>query len=166
MMRICSRLAVAVAACAMTALLLAGCAGKPPALEPTTAEQLQADVLGVTEAAAAGDLVQARSELSHAEANLRTAAASGQVAPERSAEIQAAINLVSADLSTAIDAAEAQAASAARTWRKQRPRKPTLTPSRRLKTPSRPRKTPKTIKTRIARGKTATTSAHSEDRAH
>ncbi|MBB5640234.1 hypothetical protein [Cryobacterium roopkundense] len=114
MMRICSRLAVAVAACAMTALLLAGCAGKPPALEPTTAEQLQADVLGVTEAAAAGDLVQARSELSHAEANLRTAAASGQVAPERSAEIQAAINLVSADLSTAIDAAEAQAASAAR----------------------------------------------------
>jgi len=103
------RFRLALVSLALSALALSGCAGAPVPLQPATAEQLQSAVLEVTTAAAEGDLTGAQALLTSLEASLRTAAAGGQVTPERSAEIQAAINLVGTDLATAIDAAQAEA---------------------------------------------------------
>ncbi|MBG6215376.1 MAG: hypothetical protein LH475_11150 [Cryobacterium sp.] len=94
-------------------LPLAGCAAEPVDLHASTAKNLQAAMLDITEAAAAGDFGDAQSLLTHMQANLRTAAAAGQVSAERSASIQSAINLVSADLTVEIDAAAVAAAAAA-----------------------------------------------------
>ncbi|MFC5929038.1 hypothetical protein D6T64_03415 [Cryobacterium melibiosiphilum] len=93
---------------AATALIvlgtLSGCSNAPAALEPATADRLQASVLDVTSAAAAGDYETALSLLSAVEADLRTSASAGQITAERSAEIQAAITVVNADLLAAVEA--------------------------------------------------------------
>lgn len=98
-------------------LPLSGCTADPVDLQATTAENLQTEILAITEASAAGDFGNAQTLLTAMQANVRTAAASGQVSAERSASIQSAINLVRSDLTVEIDAAivaaEAAAAAAA-----------------------------------------------------
>lgn len=91
-------------------LPLAGCAAEPVDLHASSAEQLQAVMLNISEAAAAGDFADAQSLLTEMQATLRTAAAAGQVSAERSASIQSAINRVSADLTVEIEATAAAAA--------------------------------------------------------
>jgi colicin import membrane protein len=92
---------------------LTACAAEPIDLQSATAEQLQAEMLDITEAAAAGDFADAQSLLADMQANLRTATAARQVSAERSASIQSGINLVNADLTEEIEAAAQQAADAA-----------------------------------------------------
>ena len=106
-----SPLSLAVAA--LLLLPLAGCTAAPVDLHATTAEQLQTEILAISEASAAGDFADAQSLLTAMQANLRTAAASGQVSAERSASIQSAINLVQGDLTVEIDAAVVAAEAAA-----------------------------------------------------
>jgi colicin import membrane protein len=116
--RIRNRLTVAVAAGLILVLPLAGCAAEPVQLEASTAQNLQAAMLDITEAAAAGDFTDAQSLLTTMQADLHAAAAAGQVSAERSSSIQSAINLVSDDLTVEIEAAavaaEAAAAAAAK----------------------------------------------------
>lgn len=100
-----SRVTVAAAALALVTATLSGCSGAPADLQQTTAAQLQSGVHDVTAAAAAGDYPSARSALDVLQAELLAAAAAGQVTATRSAEIQSAINLVTADLTSAIEAA-------------------------------------------------------------
>ena len=103
-MNICSRLISGVAATLLVAAALTACSGPSPDLATTTADKLQSGVLGVSTAAAAGDLAGAQSALTAVQADLLTAAAAGQVSAARSAEIQSAINLVTGDLADAIEA--------------------------------------------------------------
>ena len=105
------RLTLAVAT--LLLLPLTGCAATPVDLPAATAEQLQTEILAISEASAAGDFANAQSLLTAMQANLRTAAASGQVGSERSASIQSAINLVRDDLTVQIDAAVVAAEAAA-----------------------------------------------------
>ncbi|TFD58834.1 mucin-associated surface protein [Cryobacterium suzukii] len=86
-------------------LPLTGCTATAVDLQAVTAEQLQTEILAISEASADGDFADAQSLLTAMQANLRTAAASGQVSAERSASIQSAINLVRDDLTVEIDAA-------------------------------------------------------------
>jgi hypothetical protein len=83
---------------------LTGCAGGSSDLATSTANRLQSGVLQVTTQSASGDFAGAQSSLSALQADLLTAAAAGQVTAERSARIQSAINLVSADLAAALAA--------------------------------------------------------------
>ena len=94
-------------------LPLSGCTADPVDLQAATAENLQTEILAITEASAAGDFSNAQTLLTAMQANLRTAAASGQVSAERSASIQSAINLVQGDLTVEIDAAAVAAEAAA-----------------------------------------------------
>ncbi|MBC7443022.1 MAG: hypothetical protein H7311_10995 [Ramlibacter sp.] len=97
-----ARLTIALATVLLVAAALTGCSTTPPELEQTTAAQLQAGVQEVTNDAAAADFEGARSALIAVQADLLTAAAAGQVTAARSAQIQSALNLVSADLDAAI----------------------------------------------------------------
>jgi hypothetical protein len=94
-------------------LTSAGCAAQPVDLQYSSAEQFQAQILDISEAAAAADFTSAQALLTALQQNLRTAAAAGQVSSERSATIQASINLVNADLTAEIEAAAQAAAQAA-----------------------------------------------------
>ena len=105
------RLTLAVAT--LLLLPLTGCTATAVDLPAVTAEQLQTEILAISEASAAGDFANAQSLLTAMQANLRTAAASGQVGSERSASIQSAINLVRDDLTVQIDAAVVAAEAAA-----------------------------------------------------
>ena len=81
---------------------LTGCAGDEPQLTASAAEQLQSGVLAVTTAAAAGDFSTAKSALATVQDDVLAAADAGDVTAERASEIQAAIELVAADLDAAI----------------------------------------------------------------
>ena len=91
---------------------LTACAPQP-AVSDEAAEGLQASVLVVAESAAANDLARAVSELDALQARLDGAKGSGDVSDERSEKIQAAIDLVRADLAERVAAAEAAAAKLA-----------------------------------------------------
>jgi len=91
---------------------LTACAPQP-AVSDEAAEGLQASVLVVAESAAANDLARAVSELDALQARLDGAKESGDVSDERSVKIQAAIDLVRADLAERVAAAEAAAAKLA-----------------------------------------------------
>lgn len=116
--------AVVLLSTALLAGLLSGCAPEPD-LTDATATRLQGDVLEVTRAAATGDLPTARTALDALTAQLATERKSGALTPEREVLIDAAIVLVSADLTTLeadaarvqaeAEAAEAAAAEAAAT---------------------------------------------------
>jgi hypothetical protein len=80
---------------------LSGCAPSDQKLSAVAARQLQASVLAVTRAAAAGDFAEAIASLDELEERLTEGTASGAIDPDRSARIQAAIDLVRADLTTA-----------------------------------------------------------------
>ena len=91
---------------------LTACAPQP-AVSDEAAEGLQASVLVVAESAAANDLARAVSELDALQARLDGAKESGDVSDERSEKIQAAIDLVRADLAERVAAAEKAAADKA-----------------------------------------------------
>ena len=105
------RLTLAVAAVLL--LPVTGCTAAPVDLQAVAAENLQSEILAISEASASGDFANAQSLLTALQSNLRTAAAAGQVSAERSASIQSAINLVREDLTVEIDAAVVAAEAAA-----------------------------------------------------
>ncbi|MFN2517451.1 MAG: hypothetical protein ABR604_00200 [Jatrophihabitantaceae bacterium] len=81
-----------------------GCSGDsaPPALSDAAARQLQADVLVVTQSAAAHNWTLARSELQTLRTHLAAARSAGTVSLARAASIDAAIGAVSLDLAAAV----------------------------------------------------------------
>lgn len=90
------------AAFLIAASALSGCSESIPEIQPGAASQLQDGVLAVSTAAADGEYAAAQSELTKVQADVLAFAKAGDVTPARSAEIQAAIKLVSADLAAAI----------------------------------------------------------------
>jgi len=97
----------------LTAAALTACASEGSPVQPSTATQLQSGVLSVTEAAAAGDYPGASAALDAVQADLLTAAATGQVTGTRATEIQAAIDGVTADLAALAAAANTPTAAPA-----------------------------------------------------
>jgi hypothetical protein len=106
------RLTTALLIVLVSGAALTACAPKP-AVSDEAAEGLQASVLVVAESAAASDLARAVTELDALQARFDAAVGSGDVSDERSEKIQAAIDLVRADLAEQVAAAEAAAAKAA-----------------------------------------------------
>lgn len=80
---------------------LGGCAPSGQQVDAETAGRLQASVLAVTRAAAAGDFSEATAALDALEEQVMEGTASGAIDPDRSARIQASIGLVRADLAVA-----------------------------------------------------------------
>lgn len=83
--------------------LLGGCAGPAADLDASTGRDLQSRVLVVANAAADGDTAGALAALDALEAQLAAAEAAGTVSATRAADIRAAIALVRADLSPAVE---------------------------------------------------------------
>ncbi|WP_255470762.1 hypothetical protein [Pseudarthrobacter sp. B4EP4b] len=97
----------------MLAAFLAGCGPVEMGLQRNAARQLQARVLGVSEAAAANDPARVLTSLDALEADLETSARNGDVSEERHRKISTIIAAIRADLTTVIEAeAAAQAAAA------------------------------------------------------
>ena len=92
------RASAAVVALLLVGGALTGCAPSGQRLDTDVAEQLQASVLAVSSAAAAGDFAGALTALDALEAQLTEGTASGSIDPGRSARIRASIELVRADL--------------------------------------------------------------------
>ncbi|TFD85865.1 hypothetical protein E3T61_17225 [Cryobacterium lactosi] len=97
-----ARFVLAVAGLGLAGSLLAGCAGASPELDSGAAATLQDGVLAVSSAAAAGDFATAQTELGTVQTALADASAADAVTAARAAEIQAAIDLVGADLAASI----------------------------------------------------------------
>ncbi|MBB5632705.1 hypothetical protein BKA04_000928 [Cryobacterium mesophilum] len=95
------RATAAGAALLLLAGALSGCAPSGQQLDAGSARQLQASVLAVTTAAAAGDYSEAIAALDTLEEQLTEGTASGAIDSGRSARIQASIDLVRADLAAA-----------------------------------------------------------------
>lgn len=95
-----------------TAAVLSGCAAGS-SYDDSTADDLQARVLAVTEAVGASDYAAANARLTELSAAADDALAKGEVSAERHDSILAAAALVQTDVDAAIAAAEAQAAQAA-----------------------------------------------------
>ncbi|MCO4254078.1 hypothetical protein [Pseudarthrobacter cellobiosi] len=100
------------AAALAVAVSLAGCGPADTGMQRDTAHQLQELVLGVSQAAAANDHAAALKTLDSLEADVATAAGSGQVSEERRRKIMTSITAVRADLNAAADAAAAAAKAA------------------------------------------------------
>lgn len=113
------RSATATANCltAAAAFLLAGslaaCGPAEPGLQHDAARQLQGRVLGVTQASANNDPAGGLAALDSLEADLASAAGTGQVSEERRRSITTAATAVRADLTAAKAVADAAAAKAA-----------------------------------------------------
>lgn len=105
---------VAFTAALLLAAPLAGCASVETGLQRDAARQLQARVLGVSEAAAANDPAGALESLDALEADLGTSARNGDVSEDRHRTISTIIAAVRADLTTVIEAEIAAQADAAR----------------------------------------------------
>lgn len=99
------------AALALTASL-AGCGPAATGLQRDTASHLQEVVLGVSQAAAANDHTAALTALESLEADVASAAGSGQVSEERHRRIMAGITAVRSDLKAAAESAAAAAKAA------------------------------------------------------
>jgi len=104
---------VSASAALVLALSLAACGPADTGLERGAAGQLQQRVLSVTQAAAANDHAAALQALDGLETDLAAAAGNGQVSEERRRSIMTAITAVRADLTSAVQVAEAAAAKAA-----------------------------------------------------
>ncbi|MGK3956181.1 hypothetical protein ACLKOZ_08285 [Arthrobacter sp. R4] len=100
------------AAALMLTASMAGCAPADTGLQPDTARHFQELVLGVSQAAAANDHPAALTALESLEADVASAAGSGQVSEERRRAIMTSITAVRTDLTTAIQAAAEAAAKA------------------------------------------------------
>ena len=105
------RLAALVVGAVLVVSALTGCASDSSPVQPSTATQLQSGVLSVTQAAAAGDYPGASAALDAVQADLLTAAATGQVTGTSATEIQAAIDGVTADLAALAAAASTPTAT-------------------------------------------------------
>ena len=79
-------------------ILLAGCAPSTPALSTEISEQLQNDVVALANAAAAGDTAGAQGALAELETRLAEGLAANTITADRGESIQAAVELVRADL--------------------------------------------------------------------
>ena len=86
-------------------LVFSGCAQSDTDLNAESAAQLQSLVVSVAETAATGDYAAAMSELDALQAALDAARDQGEVSDERAATIQAAIDVVRADLVQAAESA-------------------------------------------------------------
>jgi len=96
--------AVSIAATVVVAMgILTGCAGSAPDLAAATATRLQADVLAVSKASAAGNLSRAHNALNALTKHVNTARKANSLSAARQDRIKLAIALVTADL-TALDA--------------------------------------------------------------
>jgi hypothetical protein len=94
--------------------LLAGCGSVETGLQRDAAQQLQARVLGVSEAAAANDPARALRSLDDLETELETSARNGDVSEERHRKISTIIAAVRADLTGVVEADIAAQAAAAK----------------------------------------------------
>ena len=92
--------AASYAVMAIIAIVLAGCAGTPD-LTASAATRLQADVRAVTQSSVDGDIPGARAALDTLTRHVTSARASNDLSVTRTKQIQASIELVSADLATA-----------------------------------------------------------------
>ncbi|MCP9000397.1 hypothetical protein NFC73_11750 [Pseudarthrobacter sp. RMG13] len=90
---------------------LAGCGPAATDLQRDTASHFRELVLGVSQAAAANDHSAALTALENLEADVATAAGSGQVSEERRRSIMTSITAVRADLNAAAEAAGAAKAA-------------------------------------------------------
>jgi hypothetical protein len=94
--------AVAVTCAVAVVTALSGCAQTEPGIDSAVSAALQASVSDVTQAAADGDPEGALAALDVLEAQLKEDTASGAIGADRSAQIQASIDLVRADLTAAL----------------------------------------------------------------
>jgi predicted component of type VI protein secretion system len=81
---------------------LSGCAPSEPAIDSAVSSALQATVADVTQAAADGNPEAALAALDVLQAQLSEDTASGAISADRSAQIQASIDLVRADFIAAL----------------------------------------------------------------
>ena len=102
-----------VLAAGLISAVLAGCGTAAPDLQKDAAQQLQAKVLTVSEAAAGNDPAAALKSLDELVAQLDASAADGGVSFKRHQSIMKAIEPVRADLAAAQAQAETAAAAAA-----------------------------------------------------
>jgi len=79
-------------------LLVAGCSTAPTPIDATVSTELQAGVVEIADAAAAGDFEAGLSRLDELQAQLDTAIDEGGVTTQAAVAIQAAIDAVRADL--------------------------------------------------------------------
>ncbi|MEV8253233.1 hypothetical protein AB0O95_04615 [Rhodoglobus sp. NPDC076762] len=84
------------------AVSLSACAPTAPDFDPDAASLLQTSVADITDAAAAGDPAAALAALDILQEQLNESTATGAIGAERSAQIQASIDLVRADLIAAL----------------------------------------------------------------
>lgn len=85
-------------ALALGTAVFAGCAPAPTDLSRDASSEMQAAVVSVAEAAAAGDAATALARLDELQQQLDAALAAGRVSAERASAIQAAIDVVRGDL--------------------------------------------------------------------
>ena len=83
---------------ALSVALLSGCSREASDLHPSTAKELQSAVVGVAQSAADGNLSGALAQLDALESSLRQETAAGAITGDRSARIEAAIEVVRSDL--------------------------------------------------------------------
>ncbi|MEO7349394.1 MAG: hypothetical protein ABIW32_06010 [Terrimesophilobacter sp.] len=93
-----TRITATVSAVALVTAMLSGCAPTSSGIDSAAASRLQAFVLVVTQAAADDDTSAAIAALDALEMQLKQETASGAINADRSARIQASIDLVRADL--------------------------------------------------------------------
>lgn len=96
------RLAAGTCGVVLFAVVLSGCAPTVPGIDSAAATQLKTSVSAVTQAAATGNPANAIAALDTLETQLRQSTASGAINADRSARIQASIDLVRADLTAAL----------------------------------------------------------------
>lgn len=96
------RVAAVTCGVVLVAVVLSGCAPTVPGIDSAAATQLQTSVSTVTQAAATGNPASAIAALDALEAQLRQSTASGAINADRSARIQASIDLVRGDLTAAL----------------------------------------------------------------
>ncbi|EPR76164.1 mucin-associated surface protein [Leifsonia rubra CMS 76R] len=100
--RAATRIVAAACAAMLVTAALSGCAPTKPELDSVSASTMQESVAAVTQAAADGDPVGALAALDTLQAQLKEDTASGLISADRSAQIQASIDLVRADLTAAL----------------------------------------------------------------
>ncbi|QYH35450.1 hypothetical protein [Salinibacterium sp. M195] len=93
---------VAAGAALVLAVSLSACAPTSPDFDSDAASLLQSSVAEVTDAAAAGDPVAALAALDVLQGQLNENTSTGAIGAERSARIQASLDLVRADLTAAL----------------------------------------------------------------
>ena len=82
----------------LTLVLLSGCSRGASDIQPSTAKNLQTAVVTIAKSASSGNLTGALTQLTALESDLRQATAAGTVTGDRSARIQAAIEIVRSDI--------------------------------------------------------------------